>query len=58
MSRDTQTSGLHLPGTNHAVEIRTDVSTTSVDVDQDPASEHRITGRTEVGKGSDQARLC
>jgi DUF4097 and DUF4098 domain-containing protein YvlB len=42
---------LHLPGTtSYAVDIQTEVGTNNVDVDQDPASQHRITVRTEVGK--------
>lgn len=42
---------LRLPGTtSYAVDIRADVGANSVDVDQDPASAHRITVRTDVGK--------
>lgn len=41
---------LRLPGTtSYAVDVRTESGTTTVDVDRDPASAHRITVRTEVG---------
>lgn len=41
---------LRLPGaTAYAVDVRTDVGASSVEVDRDPASEHRIMVHTEVG---------
>ncbi len=41
---------LRLPGTTaYAVDVRTDVGASSVDVDRDPTSAHRITVHTEVG---------
>jgi hypothetical protein len=41
---------LRLPGTSsYAVDVRTEVGGSTVDVDRDPASAHRITVRTEAG---------
>lgn len=41
---------LRLPGTTaYAVDVRTSVGATSVDVDKDPASKHRIEIQTDVG---------
>jgi len=41
---------LRLPGTtSYAVDIRTEVGGSTVEVDQDPASTHRITVHTDVG---------
>jgi hypothetical protein len=53
LSRITTTLGgvnLRLPGTSaYAVDVRTDVGASSVEVDRDPASAHQITVHTEVG---------
>ncbi len=53
LSRTTTTLGavnLRLPGsTAYAVDVRTDVGASSVEVDRDPASAHQITVHTEVG---------
>jgi DUF4097 and DUF4098 domain-containing protein YvlB len=53
LSQITTTLGgvnLRLPGTTaYAVDIRTDVGASSVEVDRDPASKHKITVHTEVG---------
>jgi len=53
LSRITTTLGgvnLRLPGTTaYAVDVRTDVGASSVEVDRDPASAHQITVHTEVG---------
>ena len=53
LSRITTTLGgvnLRLPGTSaYAVDVRTDVGASSVEVDRDPASAHKITVHTEVG---------
>ena len=41
---------LRVPGTTaYAVDVRTSVGATSVDVDKDPASKHRIEIQTDVG---------
>ena len=41
---------LRVPGTTaYAVDVRTSVGATSVDVDEDPASKHRIEVSTDVG---------
>ncbi len=41
---------IRLPGTTaYAVDVRTDVGASSVEVDRDPASAHQITVHTEVG---------
>ena len=41
---------LRLPGTtSYAVDVRTEVGASTVDVDRNPAAAHRITVRTEVG---------
>jgi hypothetical protein len=41
---------VRLPGTTgYAVDVRTQVGASTVDVDQDPASTHRITVHTDVG---------
>jgi hypothetical protein len=53
LSRTTTSLGavnIRLPGaTVYAVEVRTDVGASSVEVDRDPASVHEITVHTEVG---------
>jgi DUF4097 and DUF4098 domain-containing protein YvlB len=53
LSQITTTLGgvnLRLPGTTaYAVDVRTDVGASSVEVDQDPSSTHKITVHTEVG---------
>jgi hypothetical protein len=53
LSQITTTLGgvnLRLPGTTaYAVDVRTDVGASSVDVDRDPTSVHKITVHTEVG---------
>jgi DUF4097 and DUF4098 domain-containing protein YvlB len=53
LSRTTTNLGavkLRLPGTTaYAVDVRTNVGASSVDVDRDPASPHRIAVHTEVG---------
>jgi len=41
---------LRLPGTtSYAVDVRTEVGTSTVDVDRDPKSAHRVTVHTELG---------
>jgi DUF4097 and DUF4098 domain-containing protein YvlB len=53
LSQITTTLGgvnLRLPGsTAYAVDVETDVGASSVDVDRDPTSVHKITVHTEVG---------
>jgi hypothetical protein len=53
LSRITTTLGgvkLRLPGsTAYALDVRTEVGASTVEVDRDPASEHQITVHTEVG---------
>jgi DUF4097 and DUF4098 domain-containing protein YvlB len=53
LSRTTTNLGavkLRLPDTTaYAVDVRTKVGASSVDVDRDPSSTHKITVRTEVG---------
>jgi hypothetical protein len=53
LSRTTTNLGavkLRLPGTTaYAVDVRTEVGASTVEVDRDPASAHQITVHTEVG---------